>query len=883
MNQFRSMRFALSVFCVAFVCSCGESGGDPGTGGGNGLGGSGGTGGTSGGDLTIRGTVSTPLLGFVDGDTADPNNPRVDNNAFNFPMDVQPIGNPSIGGGYLGPLDGGLDVADVYVVSLAEGQTATLFVADPEQTDFELFLFDADGFEVGASQSVGEIEQVIAPSSGTFYVVATLCFDFPDCAFGDDTGGLYNLSIGSDAGALRADQRLSHLQDFIEGDVLVAEASPMVVPKSGRAGAWYPMTDDLDIRLSRGAPAVERWQVQLRSWKLYSKAGAPRPGFQRAASHSASVYAVKELRKAGVSSASLNYRRYATFTPDDEFYSVQWHYPIIGLPQAWDFRQGDGVIVAVIDTGIVPHPDLAGQTVPGYDFVSDVDNAADGDGIDPDPTDPGDLRVNGQSSFHGTHVAGTVAARTNNGIGVAGVAFDARVMPIRVLGRLGGSSFDICQAILFAAGLENDSGTVPAQPADVLNLSLGGPGAATCEDDAIAAARAAGSIVVVAAGNDNADANGFSPANVADAITVSATGPTNNKAGYSNFGTRIDVAAPGGDMATTPEDGVASTMADDNLEFFYQYQQGTSMAAPHMAGVVALMKDVYPALTADDLDLLLEGTHPLTSTRIAVDLGAPGFDSTYGYGLIDAVSAVRAAGEVAEAPAVEDPVIRVSPLSLDVTDTFPQGEVVVRNVGVGDLAVSQVTADVPWLSVDPTVGTDETYTVTADPTGLDDGVYQGAITFDSNGGTVAVQVTFSVGITSSGTGEVGTLYVVLVSEDSQAGEALPTFATNAALGYEYSFEGVSPGVYALFAGTDFDGNLFIDDVGEALGGYPTLTEPLLIEITEDTDGLDFTASYDLRLRSSAGADPASPLSSAGSDAPDRARRLKRATGRNDAP
>ena len=202
------------------------------------------------------------------------------------------------------------------------------------------------------------------------------------------------------------------------------------------------------------------------------------------------LWAIKALKKkAGVAVAEPNYWRQPLAVPNDTLYTEQWHYPQIQLPDAWNVTTGSAdVTVAVIDTGILSnHPDFVGQLVGGADLISDTENSGDGDGADTDPEDVGDGAMgDGSSSFHGTHVAGTVAAATNNGTGVAGVAWNSRIMPIRVLGRFGGSTFDLIQSIRFAAGLSNATGTLPSQAADVINMSLGGGEFSQSEADAIA-------------------------------------------------------------------------------------------------------------------------------------------------------------------------------------------------------------------------------------------------------------------------------------------------------------------------------------------------------------------------------------------------------------
>ncbi len=202
--------------------------------------------------------------------------------------------------------------------------------------------------------------------------------------------------------------------------------------------------------------------------------------------------------------AEPNYIRRAQRSPSDELFGRQWHYSMINLPGAWDTTTGNAnVIVAVIDTGVLfNHPDLAARlTETGYDFVSDPDSAMDGDGIDPDPSDAA-AQNPGTGIFHGSHVAGTIAAQTNNGVGVAGVGWNTRVMPVRALGKGGnGSNYDIMEAVKYAAGLPNDSGKVPAQKADIINLSLSGTSPSDWEQEVLDEVRAEGIIVVAAAGN----------------------------------------------------------------------------------------------------------------------------------------------------------------------------------------------------------------------------------------------------------------------------------------------------------------------------------------------------------------------------------------------
>jgi serine protease len=275
----------------------------------------------------------------------------------------------------------------------------------------------------------------------------------------------------------------------------------------------------------------------------------------------------------------------------------------------------------VIDTGFRPHADLAANLVGGFDMISDPFVANDGGGRDSNAIDPGDFNTAGQcgtgsraanSSWHGTHVSGTVAAVTNNGSGVAGVAFGAKVVPIRALGRCGGLLSDIADAIIWGSGGTVAGVPANANPARVLNLSLGGGGRCSATmQAAVNSARSRNTTVVVAAGNSNANASNSTPANCSGVVTVAAVGRNGGKASYSNFGTIVDVAAPGGDFRGSSANGVLSTLnngATTPGADAFAFYQGTSMATPHVAGTVALMLSRNPSLTPTTVEQKLRAT-----------------------------------------------------------------------------------------------------------------------------------------------------------------------------------------------------------------------------------------------------------------------------------
>ncbi|MFF8266897.1 S8 family serine peptidase [Streptomyces sp. NPDC016562] len=335
-------------------------------------------------------------------------------------------------------------------------------------------------------------------------------------------------------------------------------------------------------------------------------------------------------------------RAYPTaVTPNDTEYAKQWDLfestAGMNVPGAWDKTTGSGVTVAVIDTGYVAHSDLAANIVAGYDFIASSTAARDGNGRDNNPADQGDWSAAGEcgtgstasnSSWHGTHVAGTIAAATNNAKGVAGIAYGAKIQPVRVLGKCGGATSDIVDAITWASGGTVSGVPANATPAKVINMSLGGAGACTATyQNAINAAVARGTTVVVAAGNSNSDAAGFSPASCNNVINVAASNRAGDRSYYSNYGSIIDVAAPGGETrratdtpgtVTTPENAILSTLnagtTTPGAELYKPYQ-GTSMAAPHVAGLAALLKSANSALTPAQIESAIKSNaRPLAGT-----------------------------------------------------------------------------------------------------------------------------------------------------------------------------------------------------------------------------------------------------------------------------
>lgn len=307
--------------------------------------------------------------------------------------------------------------------------------------------------------------------------------------------------------------------------------------------------------------------------------------------------------------------------PNDTLYPQQWNlHGTKGLaaPEAWKTAQGAGVTVAVIDSGIVKHPDLDANVLPGYDFITEPSIARDGNGRDSDPTDQGNWEEAGvcdayseasESNWHGTHVAGSIAAIMNNKRGIVGVAPSTKILPVRALGMCGGYDSDIADAMVWAAGGTVEGVPANSNPAKIINLSLGGEG--TCPatySKAIAEVNKRGAILVVAAGNDGQDASKVAPANCGGSIVVGATDQNGKRSDFSNYGKIVDVSAPGSSIMSTVDLGTTVSTGAGYTEY-----DGTSMAAPQVAGVIALMKSVDPSLNAERAkQILKQSSKPLT-------------------------------------------------------------------------------------------------------------------------------------------------------------------------------------------------------------------------------------------------------------------------------
>ncbi len=812
--------------------------------------------------INLSGTISIASGANVDSDINDPFASYASNDSIESP---QVILNPTTLGGYVNVANAGAtgrsfsngDTDDYFSTVLAASQVVTLEVSE-STASLGLSLEDGAGSIVQSPAQNGSTQRITVATSGTYLIHVK--------AISGASNYILSIGIGVASSVARLNSDLSIDDDFVPGDIIVrfkdaanttvqnglnAQAAMLnLKPKAGAAGR------DMLMSLGDKAQTINAFAAL---GVALSDVQDVDPVIQKKRDTLTAIIALRARRD--VLTASPNYILKAFAVPNDQYYNLQWDYPLMNLPAAWEVTTGQmtgtkEVIVAVVDTGVLlNHPDLQGKLVPGYDFIRDVASAGDGNGIDPNPDDVGDgdgIAI--ASSFHGTHVAGTIAAATNNTTGVAGIGWNVKVMPLRALGKGGGNDYDVAQAIRYAAGLANDSETVPSLVADVINLSLGGPSHSSALDQAISDARAAGVIIVAAAGNETSQVL-FYPAALPGVVSVSAVDMNKALVYYSNFGATIDVAAPGGDMTKdingdSRPDGILSTVGDDSafngtIKFSYGFYQGTSMAAPHVAGVAALMKAVKPAMTPADFDAYL------ASGSITEDLGVPGRDDDYGYGFIDAYKAVTAAGgQVPVIPALA----AVSPSALNFS--YASDTLTFTITNAGNQPFASLSSSIAyngasgWLTVAPTVSGVGTYTATVDRSvlaGSPDNVHVANIVITADSNTVNVPVIMALsnlGITENAGLHYAILFDANATLTTDNTQQLELTASNGK--YTFQFNDVVPGAYFLVAGTDNDNDFAICDSGEACGIYADATNIVKITVTAgqaSVSNLNFQTSY----------------------------------------
>jgi subtilisin family serine protease len=815
--------------------------------------------------ISISGSISIPSTYVVDSDVNDQDTTPKSNDLFSS---AQQISRSSVISGYVNqPLFGESgnswllgDIKDVYKVNALGGEVINLIVGNKNLGDLDIRISHLDGtyidFSVGDSTLY---ESITLPDvSDTYFIVVE--------AFSGASN--YLLEIGGSKSL--AMHGWNNEVEIADNELLVKEnknysmtsirqtQKTMGVQKVDTIHATDysgPVLYKLDTSTFLSSSIKSGQSPRSASWMPFSS-----PKYE-------TLLKAKELKALNhFEYVEPNFIRKQSALPNDPLYPFQsWHYEQINLPEAWDRSTGMGnVKVAVIDTGVVlDHPDLVHRvTNDGYDFISSVFSSGDGDGVDSDASDPGNGRDNAEcmwserqsSSFHGTHVAGTVGATGNDSFGLTGVNWNVDIMPIRVLGCDGGDNYDIAQAIYYAAGLPNAYGLSPNSPADIINLSLGSSYSSYFERAAIQAAIDSGVIVIAAAGNEAMDGNPFSyPASYPGVISVGAVNPEGNRAWYSNFNYAVDIVAPGGydhsnPFSTTPGMiySTSANITNGNILPSFKWSVGTSMAAPHVAGVVSLMKGIYPSLTPRDLD------DALSLGLMTVDIGALGQDSEYGFGLIDANKALQTAeGFVSGVNTNFPPLLNLTAYEIDLGVTAMEFTVQAYNAGGGRISITDVVASNQNISISAPNSDDGLgeYTVSLDRNNLSQGVYTESIQFSSDYGSRLLTLYFEELASNAEQPDGGKIYILLYNLISD--DPIKQVSSVAVSGqYSFTIEDINPDVYYLVTGSDIDNDGFICGPAEACAYWPSREQEDLIVANKSFDNIDMVLRFEAQVSAS---------------------------------
>lgn len=665
------------------------------------------------------------------------------------------------------------DIHDIFRVDLLEGQVVRLDATmdlsnDAPEPDVDLALIDAETQQiVGASNrlpdSVRDTECVRITKSGPYFIDAYIT----------QGAGNYVLSIARAEDDIPCRNAASASALFAAGELVSQRKAP---GNAAIKGTWVTPAPELlkvpGAVLSQGA-SVGKPEAQ-------ASVKAGESGNDTYPQQINTLIYAKQLQASGqYAYVEPNFRVHlhdapSAYEPDDPKYTTQrWHYEQINLPSALERIKGLPAqptrrpLVAVIDTGIYSaHPDLAGQVEGGFTFTS---VAADGD-----KSYPGAEEDTYRASFHGTHVAGTIAALNDNAKYGAGVAPMAKLMPLRVFpsAHAFGTTFDILQAIRYAAGLGNVSGKTPARKADVINMSLGED--AECHQqvqDTITQARAQNVIIVASAGNSGLNHLGLvaatgSPANCAGVLGVGALDADRKLTQYSSSGSALALVAPGGD-GTVEVQSLAVTSSGTGFSPDFGGKSGTSMASPHVAGVMALMRYVNPAITPQQIDDLL------AMGRLTQDLGVAGRDDRYGFGEIDARKAVdEALALVGDSTTLAQGVVTARPASLDLGSFHNTIRLDLANSVASGESVVSLTTNSPAIQLLAGDNVDArtqlgSYTLTVDRTSLPIGrshLSLNVTTSLGHGLVVPVNVT-KLATTNGKLGNYGLLHITLTSNN----------------------------------------------------------------------------------------------------------------------
>lgn len=771
---------------------------------------------------SIAGTVTLPDTAAIDNDTNDSTQPGWAGNdtsatAQSLSTPVQLVGYLNMPGqGPAGKTYAAGDQQDIFKVNLLAGQVVELSLAsNTAENDIDLTLFDVatgtSATPVGASSSTGTRECISITRDGSYFVVPWIV----------KGAAMYTLHISAANDGTTCANGMSSKALFAPGELVAKVSGPSfaLLNTSGKAAAPIPQL--LSVPTS----------AKLLTSQTFAILGI---ADQRDADIE---QALNTLRYAKALMASGNYayvepnfimEPFSSYAPNDPNYADQlWNYTQISLPDAMDRINSLSVtnpapIVAVIDYAfLATHPELADHIVDPYSFL----NSGTESGVGSNP-----------SENHGTLVSGFAVATANNGLYGAGVAPMAKLMPIR----FSGNDFQAAHAILYAAGLPNASGTVPARKADVINMSWGT--ITTCSalfGDVMAQARTQNVVLVAATGNTDAGKLTppvvASPANCPGVIAVGASTVQKNRAAYSNYGPALTLTAPGGD----PDNNIYGSGLTR-----WGGTYGTSFAAPQVAGVIALMRYVAPGITPPQIDTLI------ATGRLTDDLGVAGRDDEFGQGMINALKAVNEARAFASGTDIPGAIV-ASPASLSFGSTLSSARLKLNLTASGSEVVSSITTSSPAITITPASSVNATnklgdYTISVDRSKLPVGASYPVLTVMTSARSFSVPITVvKLAATSKGTGTAGSILIRatnLATTTSYSQRVTPMAGV-----YTWRLTSMRGGTYVLNASTDLDNDGNYCEPGEGCGDYPGNGQTFIID--SNKAGLDFSMSPSLNTAS----------------------------------
>lgn len=815
--------------------------------------------------FTVSGELTANDALQVDSDVNDPFTVSFDNNTL---QTAQLISNPAVVKGFVTATPTGFvgdrfettaDILDIFSITAFESQSILLEIADfnstdPSSIDLDIGLFDQSGALLEVSLSVANsFESIVIPADGNYFIAVngfsgtsnytlTISTEFSTGSFDSQ------ISVGD----IRPDQLSLAGQPTNADNVsfLSQMGQNVALQRRGRnrttsitLDPYAPSTASIFANQRTGGAVGGATRKTLMSMQAAGPATG-RAGTTLDVASMLETIKVMNSKEGDDIFMPVDYRSTLQDAGSDPVPSAlaQWNLHNIGWIEAQDQLQNvafqKSPVLAVIDSGFfVDHPDLAGVFIDQRDFVPAF---FDGDGLVADASD--DVRITDDPSchsFHGTHVSTTAVAPQNN-VGITGVAPGIALIGIKVGHNLGpqcGILGDIGNAILYAAGLPNSSGSVPPTPADVINLSLGGRLQDPQVVAAIERAVAEGVIVVAAAGNDGAPVRSFPAAND-NVIAVAATDLLNQRSPFSSFYAEVDIAAPGGDLRFDRNgdgrgDGIVAGIASINGSEFqasYSAYQGTSMASPTVAAGIALMKGIEPSLTQVDIERLL------AAGELTVDIETPGFDNETGFGLMSMPKMIESAvqftggGNVADTatvvtstPASIEFGASLNNIAINLVQLGSENDVsVVSITGSDSLRLADGTFPVSFAAPDSDNGFG-TYSFAIDRGALEEGSFSGSLTFNlSNETTYTVPVSAVNQLIDGRANSAAVFFIIerLVSDD--VFEPLEEqFFTPEGIGQQAVTSPELPeGTYRMVYGTDTDNDFLICDEGELCGTFP---------------------------------------------------------------